>query len=69
MLSGVPKPMRLFSAAVAQGIDEQGKGWRGLPAAPVVEVVVRERRTPVGKHPDETPFVEVFLDPILQQVC
>ena len=53
---------------VAQRIDEQGEGRRGLPAARVVEVVARKGRAPVGQHPDEPPLGKMRLHLVLRQV-
>src|SRR3712207_5783486 len=44
------------STSVAERVDQKGEGCRGLAVARVVEVIARERRAPVGQHPDEPPL-------------
>jgi hypothetical protein len=43
------------SPSIAQRIDQQDEGRRGLAAAGVEEMLARERRAPVVEHPGEAP--------------
>src|SRR5580692_8314724 len=48
-------------------VDQQDERRRQLPAARVVEVVARERRTPVAKYARETTLIDVGLHHVVQQ--
>src|SRR5271166_672325 len=53
---------------MAQRIDQQGDGRRGLATARVVEVVARPRRAPFLKRANETSAGEMGLSEILGHI-
>jgi hypothetical protein len=56
------------SPTIAQRIDKQCKGRRGLPPARVVEMIPRKRRTPIFEHALETSLGDMGLNQILRQI-
>src|SRR5437899_8028396 len=52
----------------AKGIDEQGKCRRWLPAARIVQVISRKRRTPVRQDPNKLTIREIRLHVTFRQV-
>ncbi len=55
-------------APVAQGVDQQGEGRRGLASAGIVEVIARKRRAPIFQHPLEAALGEMRLRQILRHI-
>src|SRR5580704_2279884 len=51
----------------SERVDQQDERGRQLPAARVVEVVARERRTPVAKYAREATLGEVGLHHVIEQ--
>jgi len=53
---------------VAKGINQQGKGGRGLPSARIKEMVTREGRTPVGENAHQLATRQIWRDRRLRQI-
>src|SRR3954449_3639183 len=64
----VTGPSTAGSWPVAQGIHQQGKSRRWLAATWVVEVIARPGRTPIVKHPQEAPPVEMGRREVLGDI-
>jgi hypothetical protein len=62
----LPRGTGITSSPVAQRINQQGKGWRGLATARVVEMVARKAGTPVLKDPLKASFGDMLLHQILR---
>jgi hypothetical protein len=55
--------------AEAQCFHQHGEGRRWLTAARVIEMIARERRTPVCEHPNKFAAVEVLLHLLFREIC
>src|SRR4051794_23530366 len=68
---GPPKGMLLESdqlGPITQRIDDESKSRRGLPAARIVKVIARKRRTPVGQNAQKSSVCDMRLHLILGHI-